>query len=326
VSSARSEATAVDDAVSPSLRREIEMKRQQKIQQEKENCTFKPTMSSQRGRETSVKPVIGSRFDNLYSDAMKRKSEGPKVVVDERNTFKPTISPRARSTSKDRKPQELVNSLHNATGSGRATIREEVKDSNPYKPTITKRASSLDRTSLTDTNERLYAFRKKQEENNRQKKIEAELRAAQQCTFAPKISRSRSASREPIVNNKPNAVTDRLLKYGEDQKRKFEEQKLEAERKAAEMKYQPTIPHSKLSPVPQHNGDVYTRLSLPVERDIAELVAESDAELTFQPKMNTTHVSREKADAVDGESVHDRLFREALQKKQELEEEVCYND
>eukprot|EP00596_Hydrurales_sp_CCMP1899_P003555 CAMPEP_0119049814 /NCGR_PEP_ID=MMETSP1177-20130426/66554_1 /TAXON_ID=2985 /ORGANISM="Ochromonas sp, Strain CCMP1899" /LENGTH=792 /DNA_ID=CAMNT_0007027501 /DNA_START=246 /DNA_END=2624 /DNA_ORIENTATION=- len=279
-------------------------------------------MASQRGRETSVKPVNGSRFDHLYSDAMKRKTEGPKVVVDQRNTFTPQISPRARSTSRDRKPQDLVNSLHNASGAGRSNIKEPVKDTNSYKPTITKRASSQDRSSLTDTNERLYALKTKQEENSRQKRIEAELRAAQQCTFAPKISRSRSASREPPVSNKPNAVTDRLLKYGEDQKRKFEEQELEKDKKIAEMKHIPTITHSKLYPVSQQNGDLYTRLAQPVERaDIAELIAEKEAELTFQPKIQSNHVSRENADAVDGESVHDRLFREALQKKQELEEE-----
>ena len=157
-------------------RRKIEMKKEEKKRLEETSCTFQPTMSARRGRDNLVKPVTGSRFDHLYKDAVKRKTEGPKnnVASDEsRNSFKPNISPRARSMSTDRKPSDLINSLHKGAGVARAPPKEVVKDENLFKPKINKRSSSVERTSSTDTSSRLYAFRNRQEENLQKKKVEA---------------------------------------------------------------------------------------------------------------------------------------------------------
>ena len=318
----------VDEPIS--LRKEIEAKKDEKRRQEEASCTFQPTLSARRGRDSSVKPVVGSRFDHLYDDAIKRKEDGPKGKVEEQSSFKPSISPRARSISSDRKASDMVNSLHNASGAGRVTVKEAPKEEeNTFKPVITRRASSLERNSVTDTNLRLYAFRTRQEENIQKKKEEAEVKRASECTFAPKVSRSRSSSRDSIGSQKP--VIDRLLQYGEERKAKLEvEQKLKADKDAIGETFQPQITRSKLAPVVgADDTDVYTRLALPIEKDFSAQLAANDADLTFQPKVTPRTPrdgGRERSGSiVEGETVHDRLFREALQKKVDAEEEVSYN-
>ena len=323
------EPTIADESISsnrdePSnLRREIEKRKEEKKRLDEANCTFQPDFEARRGRDSAVKPVVGSRFDYLYSDAIKRVTEGPRGIHEEKNSFKPRISPRARSISSDRKATDMINSLHNASGAGRANIKEAPKDPNAFKPTITRRASSLERNSVTDTNSRLYEFRNRQEENLLKKKEEADVRLSMECTFAPKVTRSRSASRESVGSLIP--VVDRLLQYGEEKKTKLnEEMKLKAAKDALDETFQPVIPRSRFSSftADPDDPDVYSRLALPIFKDFSAQLAANDADLTFQPNLPKNITPRHSDLSVDGESVHERLFREANQKKIECEEEV----
>jgi hypothetical protein len=325
-----SEVTEVDH--SPNLRKEIEKKKEEKRLLESANCTFQPALI-RRGRDSNIKPVAGSRFDHLYSDAIKRKTEGPKSKgrVDENmNTFKPSISPRARSISRDRKASDMVNHMYNASGAGRAIVKEVSKDTNTFKPVISKRASSLDRTSLTDTNSRLYELRTGQEATKKKQKEEADLIHAKECSFFPRVPvfRSRSVSREP-VDLKSKNVFDRMLRSEEKTKSRLEEeQRLKTEKDLAEMTIRPTVAKRRLSLTPgekkegEEDVDVYTRLTQSVAKDFSVQKAANDIDLTFQPRMSTNNSTRDRADSIDGESVHERLYREAKLKTQELEEEV----
>ena len=319
--------SSIDEPVT-SKRQEIVQRKEEKKKQEEAGLTFQPTLAARRGRDNAVKPVVGSRFDHLYDDAIKRKTEGQGVPDDSENTFKPSISPRARSLSRDRKASDMINNLHNATGAGRVVAKENPKDVDSFKPTITRRGSSVERGSDADTSARLYEFRNRQEENLQKKKEEAETKFSKECTFAPKISRSRSASREP---GSPVLVVDRLLLYGEEKKTKLESDiKLKAEKDALDDTFQPVIPrrNSKIATSADMEGiDVYSRLTQPVEKDLSALKAEVDVNLTFQPKLTTNHHSiRDNSNHIEGESVHDRLHREGLEKKLEIEAGVRYQE
>lgn len=313
-----------------SQRRVIELKKEEKKRLEETSCTFQPTMSARRGRDNLVKPVTGSRFDFLYNDAVKRKSDGPKskAVVDEsRNSFKPNISPRARSMSADRRPSDLINSLHKGVGGTRTSAKEVPKDENLFKPKINKRANSADRTTSSETSTRLYAFRTRQEDNLQKKKVEAAAKQALECTFSPKVTRSRSVSSETTPSPKP--VIDRLLQYGADKKNKLEEEKrLKAEKDKADETFQPAIVRTKFSPAGKNDGgSVYERLALPIEKgkDFDAMLAAADVDLTFQPTLpkSRSNSVKTRSASITGETIHERLFRESAQKKMINEEEVC---
>jgi hypothetical protein len=77
--------------------------------------------AASRGRDASVKAVAGSRFDILYKDAMKRKNEDPSLRAKnlERLPFKPTITPRSRSASRDRSGGDVTDTQQRMPASRR---------------------------------------------------------------------------------------------------------------------------------------------------------------------------------------------------------------
>ena len=83
------------DEPATNKRQEIVQRKEEKKKQEQAGCTFQPTLAARRGRDNAVKPVVGSRFDHLYDDAIKRKTEGQGAPDDSENTFNPSISPKA---------------------------------------------------------------------------------------------------------------------------------------------------------------------------------------------------------------------------------------
>ena len=318
-----------DDRVTQ--RKVIEAKKEEKKRLEDASCTFQPTMSARRGRENPDKPIAGSRFDYLYKDAVKRKSEGPKTkeLSDEnQNTFKPNISPRARSMSTDRTRSDLIDNLHKGTGV-RTQVKEIPKAENLFTPKINKRADSAERSSSSVVSSRLYASRTNQEENLQRKKGEVAAKEALECTFSPKLTRPRSMSRDSVGCPSPKPVIDRLLQYGTDKKNKLAQDKQsKADKDKLIETFQPAIIRSKFSPAPKENGtNVHERLAQPLEKgkEFTALLAAADADLTFQPTLPKTRTSSVKlrAGSISGESIHERLFREAEQKRSDLEEEVC---
>lgn len=160
--------------------------------------------NGQRGRDVAVKVVAGSRFDTLYKDAMKRKNKDPPSSnKDESNlTFKPIISPKARSLSRDRSAAEQIDKLHNAPGSGRAPVKAVTVDKNPYKPTISKRGSSLDRSS-DNISKRLHDLKTQQNGNIDKLKNEALAKESVECTFKPNMTPTKTVKPKLIPNGVP---------------------------------------------------------------------------------------------------------------------------
>lgn len=212
--------------------------------------------------------------------------------------------------------------MHNASGAGRSLMKEVSIDPHLFKPVISKRASSLNRSSPVDTNTRLYGSRAKNQELKRKEKEEAEKRNFDLCTFAPKLFRSRSASRENMTNKNIATVVDRLLKSGEIAKQKLELEKLiQKEKELKDVTFHPHV--NKHLTSSKNEADVYTRLSIGAEKDISNLSTEANANLTFHPKITKRkQSSSDLSQSVEGvdETVYERLFKEAFKKREVFEE------
>lgn len=198
-----------------SSRYEIMMKQLTKKKEDEENLTFKPKINSNsisivNNKSNLIVNDSSRRFELLYKDAQKRKETLTALstsLIDKDLTFKPTISSKDRPKSRDGSSTEVESSdtqvassnsvterLYNASGSGRKKQTEALEQPS-FKPKITKRASSIDRSLVRDTAERLYNVSKENKEKEAKLKVEAETRELATCTFTPKISRkSRSLS------------------------------------------------------------------------------------------------------------------------------------
>jgi hypothetical protein len=315
----------------------LEETKRLQLERDMADTTFKPTLISnsktaggQRGRDQTMKVVQGSRFDHLYKDAIKRMTDDPlaRAKVDESHwTFAPKISPKARSISIERRTSgELVDSLHNATGSGRVIVQEKAEDMNSYRPTITKRASSLERTSPIPM--RLYACKELTDENLDKLKYEAAVREFEECTFAPDISPSNRLSRSgpnadgASINSLDSVNTvDRLLEYGELKKRKLlEEKRIQGEREMLDVTFQPKLTSSprNRSEVDYAESNQFNRLySDAIKRQTEDPFVRArldESHMTFQPKISKLANSLDKSTFSE---INQRQKEVALKKKED---------
>lgn len=308
-------------AGSSSAREEVALKHKLKLDMEASQFTFQPTLSARRGRTIDSK-AAGTRFNRLYDDAMKRKNEGSKSKVEaDEYTFTPTLSTRSRVASRERNNPDFFDSMHKATGSGRSSKSEMPVDANLYKPTISKRASSLDRQStLTAQNLRRMESDQRRQDAISKQRDEDNRRIAETCTFMPKIYSSRQGPRSKSVDSDRSNVSDRIQEYGERRKAWLEKEKLsKANEEIADATFKPVVNLNKKISSQLHSGvDVYTRLSIPSEKSVDTKVTEVDTDLTFQPKSRRSSLTS----SVANESVHERLFREGERRRKDLMDEV----
>jgi hypothetical protein len=285
--------------------------------------------SLRNSRDKTEKVVTGSRFDHLYKDAIKRKTDDPllRARVDESHlTFKPTISPKARSSSVERNSSELVASMHNANGAGRVPVTPVPKDTNLYKPAITMRAGSLDRSASGNIADRLYRYKDIQTENLERKKLEEELKEFEECTFAPLISPSNKdrlsiSTSDSGGSPEPLDTVERLLQYGEKAKFKLqEERRLAAERGLLDVTFNPTLVSAQLSPDSSAKRNQFDRLyndAIKRKTDdplVRARVDESD--ITFKPSIS------EFASSIDRSTFEEINLRQKEHARKKKEDEV----
>lgn len=244
-----------------SKRDEIALRKEKQLRTAKESMTFQPTLHA-RPRDIKLKgnPTV-SRFDRLYGDAIKRLEEDPKSRSrpdDNELTFKPAISAKARSSSSDRRASDLVNSMHKGVGTGRIPIKESPKDPNLFKPTISKRANSIERSSSAlDTSSRLYASKDTYKRKLDLKKAEDDKRTAELCTFSPMMSPKIRANTLTISTSpKTPPLIDRLNSYAMSRKGKLEQERASQELREMEgVTFQPKlVTKSKAAATSQHVG------------------------------------------------------------------------
>lgn len=151
--------------------RQILEQRKQKLRQDEEaNFTYRPALSTgHRGRTRDAPSSADeNRFDKLYSDALKRHlSTTWKADQTEKDcSFAPKLIARGRSSSRGSSTsrsssKERAEPFHErlSTLSPKKTPDEQQKELT-FRPQISKRAKSIERTELKDPAERLYHHNK----------------------------------------------------------------------------------------------------------------------------------------------------------------------
>jgi hypothetical protein len=292
-------------AMTPKM--EVRMKLEAKKKRDEEQYTFKPNVNTSDypspDRGTGAK-----RFEALYEDAKKRKELGPQkkasitAAIDKDLTFQPILSTTASvsGASDGIGPQKAVNiadvveRLYKPDRSRREEIENKIKEANTptNQPKISKRAQSIDRTTslLNDIGDRLYHQSKLQREKlDKLKEIE-DLKASTELTFAPKMStKSRSLSANRLAKEEGSKdIVERVKKYEEAKLKRLEAAAEERKKQElAQATFKPTInASSKRFATPTRTGDLFERLSKPVDKDglAAKQIAELEASF-FQPQL-----------------------------------------
>lgn len=300
--------------VNPRL--EIQMRKEKQLQEEDAHYTYKPTLINKPRKEEKSDV---NRFDRLYSDALKRhlESKWKESVEDKDLTFKPKISAKgSNSRAASRERGATSESIANRLYSPKPKTVEAEEFS--FKPTITKRAKSIDRSQHRETPERLYLHSKVAKEKQEKLKQDFEQKAFEDCTFAPKTNPSRST---PSSKD----LTERMDKYELYKARRLEEAiRVKNETDLMGVTFKPTIKVTKRFSTPTKTS-VYERLTASVDRSVdGSALAEQQSNLTFKPQLVSKRAaspSPRGASGAEYKDVHERLFREGLQRQKELEVE-----
>jgi hypothetical protein len=166
VAVSQQEILETDSTAKLNPRQELELRKEKMRQENEENYTFKPALStSHRDRGRDPKAVDESRFDKLYGDALKRhlQSQWKNDAVDNKETpFVPKLATRGRSSTRGGSTSRSSSKERSEPFHARLSNTTSPKPLvDPYKeltfkPSITKRGKSIERAELKDPAERLY--------------------------------------------------------------------------------------------------------------------------------------------------------------------------
>lgn len=279
-----------------SRREEVALKSANKKKEEEDNCSFKPTIAPHRkplkkngDPESPTKPPEEA-YSRLYTDARKKQEEA-KIPPKPECSFKPTLVHRNTSGSKEKvraqSPIESFNRLYRTSHRQSRPVEQA-----SFKPTISKRAKSLERNPGVSTSDRLYAQAVLAKE--KQEKVRETIRKQEEAalTFVPSTNESTKPKSAAEKGVKSAPVSERMKGYIEARNRKLEEAKREKEAKeAAEYTGRPSIgKHRKDSKttVTAAGANVFDRLT---KVEVAA-VREKDAEETFKPTIYTSKRSQ----------------------------------
>ena len=310
-----------------SRRAEVEMQRAAKKKQEEDNLRFKPQIahrkSTQKASDDPDSPAKPEEpaYNRLYSDARK-KQEDAKIPPKPEHTFKPNVPQRSNSNVKARAKSPIDTSNRLYQTSARQPRSQE--PAGTFKPTISKRAKSLERNPGISTADRLYAQAVMAKEKQEKMREQARQQEDASLTFAP----STNESSKPKEKGKSAPVSARMQSYIEQRNKKIEEARKEKEaREAAEFTGRPSIGNGKKrdskTTTTSSGANVFDRLT----KAAAQPEPEKDPN-TYKPTMFTTKRSQSASKAVrrstgmetstSSEPIHDRLFKEAEQRRREL--------
>ena len=298
------------------LKEEIALKRSTRNSRNATHCTFQPVLIS-RQESVTTRKSIGCRFIRLYDDAIRRMTDKTGSLI----SREVTDDPQQVISSVEECDQRLF--LDSMLGtSGSVGLHLEGTSSEPQLNTLKWGSNITKSTTLTAKNLHLLECRQRRQGLLGKYKSEANVRLPENCTFTPQMSSTRSSFCSKSIASTRISVEDRLLDYGEKKKNRMEwRQGLKAKEMVADLTFTPTINRSKTSTASSSQPDkvdVYRRLSTPADKNNHALLAELNSELTFQPKLRRASV----ASVQGSENVHDRLFREAEQRRKEFDEEV----
>lgn len=308
-----------------SRREEVAMQRAAKKKEEEDNLRFKPSLAPRKtvkkaGEEDSPTKPEEPAYNRLYSEARKKQEDAKNASPKPEFTFKPTVPHRQNSNIKARakSPLETSNRLYQ-TAARQSRAEEPV---GTFKPTISKRAKSLERNPGISTADRLYAQAILAKEKQEKMREQAKLQEAASLTFAP----STNESGKPKEKKAP-PVSARMQLYIEQRNKKLEEARKEKEaREAAEFTGRPSIGNGKK----KESKSETVSLTVNVFDRLAKAAAAHEPEKdpnTYQPTMFTSKRSQSASKAVrrssdmgapNAKPIHERLYSEAEQRRREL--------
>lgn len=216
------------------------MRRENKRLEEESQLTFKPSIGSNKitfnDDRLGASTGRASRFDRLYSDALKRQQSSQKLVdpVTADLTFTPKITSRAASRGRSnngngRDSSPVSERLYKAQRvSTTATASMDAEET--FRPKISKRANSTDRSGGKPVTERLFEQGQLHEEKLAKLKESVQARLAEECTFAPQIASVAAANGR---RGSDRDVMQRLLSYEETRQAKLEEARRKQEHELA---------------------------------------------------------------------------------------------
>ncbi|KAH9128010.1 hypothetical protein AeMF1_001753 [Aphanomyces euteiches] len=260
---------------------ELKEKRDKLYSQPKEECTFKPTINRTPSKREELDK---DRFLVLHEQAeeMARRKEELKQSLESQFTYKPEISSLAR----------------------RLSARHEAEEKPP-----SSRA------------EELYKMAHELEAKREEKKKELEKKEAEECTFQPKIKKTKGKSppKQPLYDAE-------LMKQ-----KRLEKERKKAELELAECSFKPQI-SKKTHDVPK---TFFERLQEADKKKKERLEAlrkekehQIEQEITFRPAINDSKAPK----VQEKVPFHERLFNkeqlqaqalEREQKKIEIEAQTC---
>lgn len=279
-------------------RKMVEIKKEAKMQAEKEELTFQPSLrrsfSASRSRRSSS-PLTPSKTLSQPIGSNKH------LPADEELTFQPkinTTTSKSKSSSQPSplSPRQVSERLHRAKINSNPTAVDQPS----FHPTITAKAATIKRSP--NVVESLYSEAQILKERMATKKVEAEKEKYQECTFSPKVITSPSRQQKMA-----NSAEERFLKYEEIKKAKMQKVREDLiTKESSEITFKPTINQQ---PMPARQGNVYNRLSSSTEKSKSKAVEdEMNANNTFQPKL----VAKSKASPQSSAGVHSRLYTEGV--------------
>ena len=260
---------------------EVQARMEKKMLEEEANYSYKPTLYTKPRKEHEK--IDDNRYDRLYSDALKRhlESKWKESLEDKELTFKPKISAKgATSRSASRERGAVSESIEQRLlGLAQKAPQPEQYS---FKPKITQRAKSIDRSQARETPERLYQNSKTIQEKLEMKRRDLAQKDAEECTFAPKTNS------RPSLSSSKSDLTERMSQYLAYKNQRLEEAtkaKLDLEKENTT--FNPVIKLTKRSATPTKN--VFDRLSVSnTEKEMRSSVSsEMDGQFTFKPQLVT---------------------------------------
>lgn len=282
-------------------RMEVLLRKEKKLLEEEANYTFQPKMVSTRDTANKSRHAAAagassyggnSRFDQLYSDALKRhlESQWKQHHEDRDLTFKPKINrsrPSSRGGSRAGSPPRSETSRASSTdrlyNQSIGNVKGKIVEDLTFKPSITKRAQSIDRKASAD---RLYGnisnyaeVEKRREEDRTQHLL---LQETSECTFSPKTNSAKPKFKH--VNDSLD-LNERMNSFLERKEQRIQEAKqlMEAE-ESLETTFQPAF---KSRPASTPLAPFHERLAQSITSRLVpdEVIQEAYAEMTFRPKL-----------------------------------------
>lgn len=261
---------------------EVQAKMENKRLQEEANYSYKPTLYTKPRKEHEK--IDDNRYDRLYSDALKRhlESKWKESIEDKELTFKPKISAKGSSSRSASRERGAVSESIEQRLLGLAPKTPQAEQYS-FKPKITQRAKSIDRSQQRETPDRLYQHSKTIQEKLEMKRQDQAQKDAVECTFAP-----RTNSRPSLTSSKSD-LTERMSNYLAYKNQRLEEAtkaKIELEKENAT--FNPVIKLTKRSATPTKN--VFDRLSVSAtdNKDARSISSEMDGQqFTFKPQLVT---------------------------------------